>query len=172
MTHETDKTTKSLFDSAISIELIAGRIYRDFSKFFSYEPDIASFWDGMCDDENKHAEILKETRDSISSEIMGSPADPTMWEKMAVVKSMMGKAVYKEVNNLDDAYDLAHQIESSEIEAIFKFLTLEYFSSPLREAFISSEIVDHQSKLMTFSEKFGPKTWRREIMAVKGMMNL
>jgi hypothetical protein len=115
----------------------------------------------MRDDEEKHAEILLETRDSIPFVVLVSEADRMMWNNVLRVKHILSKELTESILNLDDAYELAHEIESSEISAIFKFLSLEFFSSPVREAFIASEIRDHQGKLVAFSERFGAKEWRK-----------
>ena len=162
-----EKTNKALFDSAISIELDAGRIYKDFERYFSHESEISAFWAGLSDDESNHAEILRDTRDSIPLDILETEAKPAMWENISSVSQLLEKNINAVIETLDDAYELAHQIEASEVGAIFKFLTLEFFSSPVREAFITSEIMDHQGKLVSFTKRFGPRSWRKEILAVK-----
>jgi len=159
-----ERVLKYMFNDAIAIELMAAGIYKDFEVFFAYIPDIMNFWKSLHDDELNHAEILKETRDSLLPSVLDSTVENLMWENIHLVRKKMMRYQKENIKTLDDAYELTHEIESSEINAIFKFLNLEYFSTPLRESFIASEIMTHQKKMLEFSEKFGPKLWRKEIM--------
>lgn len=155
---------KNMFDDAIAIEMIAAKIYNDFQTMFGYMDDIAEFWEGMKDDEIKHAEILRDTRDSLAHDVLESQADPLVWENLLSVKMKLMHYKKEDIHNLNDAYELAHQLESSEVNSIFKFLYLEYFSTSLRQAFILSEIQNHQNKLMLFSEQFGTQKWQKQIL--------
>lgn len=74
-----------------------------------------------------------------------------------------GQRKYNQIKNLNDAYELAHQLEYFEVEALFKFLTNKVITSEERKHFILSEINDHQQKLMVFSNKFGDATSRRRV---------
>lgn len=70
------------------------------------------------------------------------------------------------VKDLLEAIEISHSIESSEVNSIFKFLNLEYFSTPIREAFITSELMGHQRKLVEFSQIYNSKSKRRAILAI------
>ena len=76
---------------------------------------------------------------------------------------MLSKDLVGSINTLDDAYELAHQIEFSEVNAIFKFLSSELIPFDKQEKIISSGIVQHQQKLLDLSRDFGDREWRKEI---------
>ena len=156
-----------MFDHAIAIELRAAEIYRDFERFFSHRDDVAAFWADLHDDELKHAGILKDTLLSLSRSQLDEETSALMWEQVYHVYRNINKEDPAAVKNLDDAYEIAHQIEASEVNTIFRFLTLECFPSEFREAFISSEIMDHQKKLMDFKKIFGSKAMISGIAAMK-----
>ena len=65
--------------------------------------------------------------------------------------------------NLNDAYEVAHELEFSEINGIFKFLTIEVITSEERSKFMRDEITKHERKLLDFGDTFGDKTWRMQI---------
>jgi hypothetical protein len=69
------------------------------------------------------------------------------------------------VRTLDDAYNLAHDLEFSEVNAIFKFLILDVVPCKQSDAFIEHMINDHLKKLIDFSKNYGDKNWRRSIPA-------
>jgi len=64
---------------------------------------------------------------------------------------------------LDDAYELAHELEFSEINSIFELLAAEPVPSDNQEKLIHSIIVKHQQKILDFSHNFGDKEWRQGI---------
>jgi hypothetical protein len=64
---------------------------------------------------------------------------------------------------LNDAYELAHELENSEVNSIFKFLTSELIPSDKQEEFIFSTIKQHQQKLLDFDRNFGDSEWRKGI---------
>lgn len=160
-----ERSLRALFDHAQSIEMSAAGIYKDFSFRFGHIEDVSRFWSDLGDDEVKHAEILKETKLSIPCERLDGDADPTMWYNVSAVLQKLNRIEQQKIKNLDDAYEAAHSIESSEIEAIFRFLTLDCFSTSIREAFIVSEITEHQKKLTEFGLRYGPKSVRESIIS-------
>lgn len=158
-----DRNLKSLFEHAIDIEMSAAKIYRLYEKLFHHIPDVAKLWMSMAQDEIKHAEVLKESFESLPQSVLDTSPGQLMWQNMVSVKQAMKNHMNTQVENLDDALDIAHQMESSEINAIFKFLAVEHFSDSVRESFIESELMDHQKKLVDFSEVYNSKNMRERI---------
>lgn len=165
MSEHSERTLKRLFAHAIGIEFLASRIYLDFAKMFEDHEKIFRFWKGMREDELQHAEILKETRNSLPEETLAEDAGSHMWDILLIVKKYLKRYKKKDIRTLDDACEMAHQIESSEINSLFRVLTLGFFSSHVREAFILSEINDHQKKLAEFTQRHGSRAFRKSIYA-------
>ena len=84
-------------------------------------------------------------------------------QKINEIQNILNKDLISPIKNLNDAYELAHQLEYFEVEALFKFLANKVITSEERKNFILSEINDHQQQLMVFSNKFGDATSRRRV---------
>jgi len=157
-----DKTTENLFKLAVEIEKEAANVYEKFSKVFAYMPQIFAFWSGMRDDELEHATTLQGISKSLSAEQLISLPDHALWNSVVDVRRMLGRDLTVSVENLDDAYELAHELESSEVNNIFKFLTSHYVASEEQEKLLDMQIVRHLKKLMDFSSNYGDRHWRKE----------
>lgn len=158
----TELNIGKIFEKAIEIEKSAGRIYERFAKLFSDFPKIASFWKGMNKDELDHAEWLAEIKESLSEEQLLSPPNYELILKTENVKFLLNRNSAKAIENLDEAYEIAHEIESSEVNNLFRLLTSKFISSEDRKKILLSEINEHQQKIMDFSKNFGDKVLRKE----------
>ena len=157
------ETIEAIFERAIEIEHKAATIYTEFSQLFSHMPKITVFWQGMTEDEKRHMAALQDVRKSLTNEQLQSPCDKNISEKVAEIHRLLSKDLTASINNLDDAYELANELEFSEVNAIFKFLAAEFVPSEQRIQLVASEIKQHQQKLLDFFENFGDRNWRKEI---------
>lgn len=158
-----EHTLSELFKQAIEIEYKFSKVYSKLSILFSHVPDISAFWDGFAREEIFHMNTLQDIHKSLTQEQLLSPAERKMWEGVVMIRDFLGKDLIGSIKNLDDAYELAHELEFSEVNAIFKFLAIKVVPSDEREKFIISHIEQHQKKLMDFSKKFGDRVWRKQI---------
>ena len=69
------------------------------------------------------------------------------------------------VKTLDDAYEAAYSLESSEINSKVKSLLKEFMKSEEMIYFILSVLEHHVSKLEEFSKSFGDEEFRQKILA-------
>lgn len=158
-----EKTIESLFKRAIEIEYKAAQIYEELSKMFPHVPGLAAFWQELHEDEIGHAKMLQETRELLASRQLMLQPDSKIWEDIAGIQHMLDQSLVAEVKTLDDAYELANEIESSEVNAIFQFLALECVPSDKRKVFVLSVIELHLKRLSDFSLNFGDRDWRRGV---------
>lgn len=156
-------TIEAIFECAIEIEYKAADIYKEFSQLFSHIPEISAFWQGLIEDEKQHADMLQDVRNSLTSEQLLSPCDKELLERVARIQRMLSKITIESINNLNDAYELAHELEFSEVNTIFKLLATEFVLSKERKQFVISEITEHQQKLVDFNRSFGDREWRKGI---------
>ncbi len=154
-----------IFQSAIEIEKKAGKIYERFAELFSNFPKTVGFWKGMNQDELDHAKWLSEIKESLSEEELSSYPDYDFILKVHSIKKSLEEYSKKKIENLDDAYELANDIESSEINNLFRLLAHKFISSEEKRRFILSEINEHQLKIMDFPKNFGDRILREEIKA-------
>lgn len=157
-------TIDSVFKRAIGFEQKSADIYKEFSRLFSHIQEISSFWQELAKDEIHHADTLQNIRKSLTSQQLLSPCDKEILMKVDITQRMLTQVSIASIKNLDDAYELAHELEFSEVNSIFKLMTTEFINSQEREQFIISEIRNHQQKLVDFTQNFGDRNWRKRII--------
>jgi hypothetical protein len=106
------------------IELLVSKIYYRFSHLFLDQPELRDFWWEMARDEEQHACILFACKalidnyddESLDPEISRAKADE-LKDKLLTYLSHGTRAL-----RIEDAFRIALQIESSEIDAIYSKL--------------------------------------------------
>lgn len=145
-------TLGQLFERAIQIENQAGSIYREMEKRFSHHPVSAALWKVMAADEDVHARILRQIYEGASPERLSQPSPPEAWVSISDIYKLVNQDSLDSVETLQDAYELAHQLEHSEVNAIFEFLSLEVVPNAIERDFVRSHIVRHQGRLLEFRQ--------------------
>ncbi len=155
-------TNEAIFEYAIEIEYKAADIYREFSQLFSHIHEIYAFWRELTEEEMQHADMLQDIRKSLTNEQLQSPCDKKLLDIVARIQHMLRGFFTESIKNLDDAYELAHELEFSEINVLFKLLATKFVSSEQQKKIVS-KIMLHQQKLMHFNQNFGDRDWRKGI---------
>ena len=158
-----EETIESLFEHAIEIEYKAAHLYEKLSKLFSHVEGLSDFWDELVNDEKQHATTLQEVKKQLTPEQLLTHSDKEIWANIASLQRLLSKDLVGAIKTLDDAYELAHELEFSEVNAIFKFLTVGFIPSDARKKHVNSHIQEHQQKLLDFSRNFGDRNWRKGI---------
>lgn len=141
-------TVAELFELAIKLEESAQDLYRGFESKFSHHQKIADFWKQYAAEEAGHARWLARLRGGLSTEELSALADPSMYEAARrLLKSFVGNRLAG-VTDLEDAYQLAHELENSEINTIFEFLIVHFSTDETTQNFLRSHLKDHIGKLM------------------------
>ncbi len=159
------RTIGDIFDLAIEIEMKAGRLYEALAGMFAHEPAVAAFWNAMKDDEVGHAEILRKALAELPSGRISSAADRGMWVKLIDVKYRIDRCSPDDFKTLEDAYEIAHELEYSEVNGIFNLLASGLTSPDVKVELIDSNIARHQNKLLEFSHTFGGRAWRQTVLS-------
>ena len=161
---QSGKTLAQFFEEAISFERKAAEIYTELSRMFSHSPDVSVIWDQMRNDELFHADELQNLRIELTHEQLSASVDETMWEKVVSVHQLLREESLSSIKDLSDAYELANQLESSEVNAIFQFL-LETMPSHERRRYVLSKISEHLERLYGLGRRFGGKVSMKQISA-------
>lgn len=157
-------TIELLFEHAIEIEYKAAHIYERLSKLFEHVPGLSDFWSDLAQDEIRHAATLLDVQKLLTPEQLSARSNKKIWDNVTNTQHLLNRDLVGTINTLDDAYELAHNIENSEVNAIFQFFAAEYVPSDERKKFVVSEITQHLKKLMDFSSNFGDRNWRKGII--------
>jgi rubrerythrin len=143
-----------LFEHAISWETRARDLFADFANLFSHEPKVSSFWIQLSKDESGHIGVLRDILGKMPTAKRLMTVSNEQWNSVTQVEELINEASRRKVLTLDDAYELAHQIETSEVNALFKMLVTDYLPDEKGHKFILSEVTEHIEKLMRFGKKY------------------
>lgn len=165
MSNET--TVAELFDLAITAEKMTEELYRGFEARFAHHQEVAAFWRQYALEEVGHARWLENLRDRLAPERLSAPADPGALEDVRRALGLSVEKMLESTRNLDDAYELANELEHSETNAIFEFLITAFAQDPKTRAFLRAQLSEHIVKLtLKFPAAFKSATTRREIKAL------
>ena len=157
------QTIDSLFKRAIEIERKASVIYLEFANMFSHIPEITTFWIDLHGDELQHMQALTNIHNTLQQEQLSSISDEKILNSLRKAENELNKDLISPIKNLDDAYELAHDLENSEINGIFKFLTNSFIPFEEHSDFVIANIQHHQQKLIDFNHTMGDRAWRKQI---------
>jgi rubrerythrin len=156
-----EKTIQVLFELAINWETQARDLYADFANLFSHEPMVSAFWIQLSKDESGHIDVLKDILNTISTEKRLMEVGKEQWTSVARVEGLIKEASTRKVLTLDDAYELAHQLEMSEVNTLFKILANDYLPDEEGHKFILSDVKEHIVRLMKFGKEYTQSQKRR-----------
>ncbi len=155
------KTIQLLFDLAINWETQARDLYANYANLFNHEPKISAFWVQLSKDESMHIDVLKDILNKISTEKRLMEVGNEQWNSITRVEGLIKEASTRKVLTLDDAYELAHQLEMSEVNTLFKMLSNDYLINEEARKFILSDVDEHIERLMRFGEEYTQSQRRR-----------
>ena len=155
-----------LIETAIAAEDAARKVYLGFTHKFISQPEVSDFWQTMADDESEHGRILTEMRSHLPADELTLPVDARLAEKAEQLKKLDICKLVSSVRNLDDAYRIAYDLESSEVNTVFNFLTIRFLSTDESYDIITSTIDHHLLRLAEFTRAFGDAEQCRHIAAI------
>lgn len=159
-----NSTIARLLELAIAAENAAEELYRGLEARFTHHEDIANFWREYARGEVMHAAWLERLRDSLTPERLSTPADSDVMEDAYRALQAPVKRWLQDVHNLEDAYQLAHELENSEINTVFEFLISNFAEDKKTQAFLRSQLRDHIGKLaIDFPVQFRLASVRKQI---------
>lgn len=141
-------TVNELFELAISAELAAEHAYNRLAEMFAYYPEVNVFWKRYADEEVGHANWLKSLRERASAAELAAPADTNMFGMMHSLRELSVDPLLEKITNLDEAFQLAHDLENSEVNVVFTFLVDHFGADESTQAFIKTHLKNHTNHLL------------------------
>ncbi len=160
---KSENTIERLFELAIEFEYKTADVYKRFAKLFPHVPRLPAFWQGLHDDEIQHVITLQNVRELLTLEQRLACPPTEIWESVVKIQRIITRDLFRSIKNLNDAYELAHELEFIEANTLFSFLTSKIIFSGNPAEIDYLAIVKHQKKLMDFCHSFGDREWREEI---------
>lgn len=159
-----EATLSDLFECAIVNEMKAAEIFAGFREDYSHIPKMDEFWSGMHNDEIMHAEVLKKIHNDLPMEKLKEKPDPLVCQYAESAYQLLKKIRDEKPANLEEAYQLAHELEFCELNEAYMILLKHKVDDPAAKDFIKEEIKTHQQKMVDFSKMYGDKKWRLGIL--------
>lgn len=156
-----EKTIQLLFELAINWETQAQDLYEEFAKLFSHEPKVSAFWKQLSKDESRHSKVLKDFLKEIPREKLFAAMGDEQRNSVSRIEKLINEATTSKIQTLDDAYELAHQLETSEMNKLFTMLVNQYLPDKEGHKFILSDVKEHIEMLMKFGKEYTQSQRRR-----------
>ena len=164
------ETVDQLFDYAIELERAAETLYRQMGKLFAHQHDVAQYWEHYADEERGHASYLERTKAGVSAERLALPADGKIITDTRKCLDVLSRKKLESIHNLEDAYQLATELENSETNAIFEFMITNFSTVELEKShkFLQIQLGSHIARLETeLPEAYKSKAARQNLTVAK-----
>jgi rubrerythrin len=164
------ETVDKLFEYAIALEKAAQTLYKHLQKIFAEYPEVESFWKQYADEENGHAEYLARIRAQVDTSRLSERADDSMLRKVLHCLEQASPKRLESVKTLEDAYQLAVELENSETNAIFEFMVTNFSTSELANAhkFLRTQLSVHVARLENdFPTPYKSRVSRQSVLVLQ-----
>ncbi len=149
-----DATIEDLIVRAISWELAARDLYVALSEAFPSQPSIAEMWRQMAIDESAHVAILRNARDSLPESRLSERLGTAEAALIESVEEQLARIRVAELRTLDDAYELAHWLESLEVNSVFQFFVSFHAEDVDTTALVNAQFEEHLERLTALAGQF------------------
>ena len=143
-------TVEELFDIAIYLEEAGKGVYEHWQTLFAHRQKAATFWKEYQEEELLHAKLLREIKANLTPEQLAEPVDVTVYQT-ALDSQTDAKNIKKDVETLDEALEIATQIENSEINTILEFLVTHFAEQESTKEMVHLQMREHVEKLNNLS---------------------
>jgi rubrerythrin len=150
----TGNTVAVLLELAIAGEKAAKDFYLGLADKFAHLPKVADFWQQMKKDEIAHARGIEQVRASLTPEQLLAPTDPVVLEQAKRSASFSTKEALKSITTVEEAFQLSHELENSEINVVFEFILAEYVAQDDQRKLATSLLREHIARLSRFPDAF------------------
>lgn len=138
-----------LLEIAIQAERQTEQFYLGLAQMFSRHEEVASFWRTYAAEENGHARWIENLRDRTEPARLSAAADPDILEKAERSISVWPEERLAEIKNLQAAFEMANELESSEINTVFDFLIGYFSAEESTKEFLHAQLRQHIQRLMS-----------------------
>ena len=148
------KTAKNIYRRFVEFEERAAAIYLHFASRFKQKSPLSLFWLNMAVEEKQHAGLLQFclAEGLFAAEL----PDSAKTQRLLGFITRLEKQAHDPNLTIEEAFVLAIQLESSEINSIYCHLTTAIHSSMyLLRRKIAISLPNHVDELLTSARKFG-----------------
>jgi rubrerythrin len=161
-------TFADLLEISIRAEENAARLYMGLQRKFAAVKNVADFWASYAAEEGQHARWLIELKRRLSETELQQPVRAIDGVILLSASKLMDVSIdhlLSTVKDLDQAYELANELEHGEINLLFEFL-VEHFASRESNEFLRQQLQQHVARLISsFPEPYNTPDMRRGVRA-------
>ncbi|MCX8067311.1 MAG: hypothetical protein N3B68_05760 [Anaerolineae bacterium] len=128
-----DGTVGELLDLTLRAEREALKFYEELARRFAHVPRVTSFWQEMAEDEREHIRLVELAASGLTPEQLAEPTDSRMLHMARNAILFSAQAALDRIQNLNDAYEAASDLEYGEVNVVFQFIVLHYLDDKIRE---------------------------------------
>lgn len=155
----TKETIAHLFHLIINVEKRARAFYRGLERKFQHVARASTVWQAMAEDEDDHIDQLEAIYARLSPAQRRAEVDPSVLWKAKEAQAFSPADSLDGVETLDDAFQIAHALEHSEVNALFEFIMDEFVEPETQRDFLVSQLRDHVARL----EALKGLEWQRDV---------
>ncbi len=160
------ETTAELFKLAIAAEKAAEELYLGLGAKFAHQPEVAGFWRDYAQEEVEHTRWLESAREKSRPDQLSAPADSSILEDAHNLLQVSPQDALEQIKTLEDAYQLANELENSEINVVFEFIITHFTSDEGARSFLRTQLRSHIARLVTdFPARFASAASRQAVKA-------
>ena len=159
-------TVGDLIEIAIQTENTCQALYETLESKFPHQPEIVTYWHRYAMEEAGHARWLADLRSRSSREELDKKADAEVLLQAQKMLKFTSDQAGKNIHNLEDAYQIANEVENSETNAVFEFLITNYGGDPGTVNFLRTQLKEHITNLQgKLPRAYQSKSARRALKA-------
>ena len=141
-------TLADLIALAIQSEQKNEALYRALAEKFARSPEAAAFWQRYAEEEVAHTRWLQGLQERAGADRLAAAAAEPVMEQARQVSSVTIAPLLAQVRTLQDAYDLANELEHSETNVIFDFLIGQFAQDQSSMVFLRAQLTEHVARLV------------------------
>ncbi len=159
---EREATLGQLIDTLITSEQATERFYMGLVELFLHEPIAAEVWWDMAAGEASHIWLVEKAREAVmAAGLWDEPVDAALLDQARRLASFSPERLWARIQNLEDAYQAAHEVEGMEFDALLEPIMIDVFPGDIRNRLARSQLDSHQDPL----KRLKTTEWRRSIEA-------
>jgi rubrerythrin len=147
-------TVAQFFDRAIAWERAAEGLYSGLAEMFAADLSARDIWLRMAADEAFHVTLLEAGLARLTGDDRARALMPYHMDVVDSIERELAEIAGETVVTLDDAYELANRLESSEINSVFQVLVLDKLEPDTRAALVRSQFEEHVARLTEMRQVF------------------
>jgi len=147
-------TVAQFFDRAISWERAAEVFYSALAEMFVANLAARDIWLKMAADEALHVTLLETGLANLADDERVQALTSHQFDVAESIERELAEIRSEKITTLDDAYELANRLESSEINSVFQMLVLDKLDPDMRSELVRLQFEEHVARLAELRRTF------------------